>query len=313
MNTKKNTTMLTIVTGFSIFTMLFGAGNFMVPPKLGMLAGQKSLLASLGFMITGVVLPIVGLMGSFLFEGDYRTFFFRIGAIPGSILIAACMFITGPGLVLPRILNICFEMLHPFIPSMTLFGYAIFMSLVTFTLAYRPTKLIDILGYFITPIKLSLIAVLIFLGFYFGHDLIHVDISNADLFGKSLLSGYQTLDLLAIVFFGSVILDAFRNNLDAQEAGDMRKLIKRGLMASLVGGCILAPVYVGLTFLGAYHGAGLEGLNEAQILSTISFRIIGTSGGFFAAIALVVACLATMIALQPLLVNTFKKKSPEIV
>ena len=307
-NERENSVILTVITGFSIFTMLFGAGNFMVPPKLGILAGQKSLLASAGFIITAVVLPIIGLVGSFLFEGDYRAFFFRIGKLPGSLLIALCMFISGPGLVLPRIVNICFEMIHPFIPSMTLLVFAILMAIVTFLLAYRPTKLIDTLGYLITPVKLSLIVILIIMGLAFGDSMIQTDISDIDLVGKSMLFGYETLDLLAIIFLGSAILDIFKKSFEPEIAGDMKRMIKRGVISSLIGGFVLVPVYISMTFLGAYYGAGLENLNHAQVLSGISFRIMGSSGGFFAAIALIVACLATMIALSTIVGEYIQKE-----
>ena len=307
-NERENSVILTVITGFSIFTMLFGAGNFMVPPKLGILAGQKSLLASAGFIITAVVLPIIGLVGSFIFEGDYRAFFFRIGKLPGSLLIALCMFISGPGLVLPRIVNICFEMIHPFIPSMTLLVFAILMAIVTFLLAYRPTKLIDTLGYLITPVKLSLIVILIIMGLAFGDSMIQTDISDIDLVGKSMLFGYETLDLLAIIFLGSAILDIFKKSFEPEIAGDMKRMIKRGVISSLIGGFVLVPVYISMTFLGAYYGAGLENLNHAQVLSGISFRIMGSSGGFFAAIALIVACLATMIALSTIVGEYIQKE-----
>ena len=307
-NERENSVILTVITGFSIFTMLFGAGNFMVPPKLGILAGQKSLLASAGFIITAVVLPIIGLVGSFLFEGDYRAFFFRIGKLPGSLLIALCMFISGPGLVLPRIVNICFEMIHPFIPSMTLLVFAVLMAIVTFLLAYRPTKLIDTLGYLITPVKLSLIVILIIMGLAFGDSMIQTDISDIDLVGKSMLFGYETLDLLAIIFLGSAILDIFKKSFEPEIAGDMKRMIKRGVISSLIGGFVLVPVYISMTFLGAYYGAGLENLNHAQVLSGISFRIMGSSGGFFAAIALIVACLATMIALSTIVGEYIQKE-----
>lgn len=79
---KKNPLVLTIVTGFAIFTMLFGAGNFMFPPKLGIIAGQKTLMASISFALTAVLLPMMGLVGVFLFEGNYNAFFNRLAGFP---------------------------------------------------------------------------------------------------------------------------------------------------------------------------------------------------------------------------------------
>lgn len=297
---------MTIVTGFAIFTTLFGAGNFMFPPTLGMVAGQSSLLAALGFVVTAVLLPLTGLVGSFLFDGDYKAFFGRLGRIPGTVLIALCMFIIGPGFVLPRIIHLCYEMLHPFTPWMNLFIFSLVFSCITFLLSYRPTKLIDILGRYITPIKLFFVGALIVLGFLKGKELTPSTLSTAELFGKSMLEGYGTLDLLGTIFFGSVFLSIIRKNLGATDTHDVRQLAKRGLIASLIGGSILAVVYVGMIFLGAYQGAGLEGLNPAQILSAISIRVVGMNGGLFAALAFMVACLATMIALSTVIADYIK-------
>jgi len=297
---KQQTTSLTmtVVTGFAIFTTLFGAGNFMFPPTLGIIAGKQSLIAALGFVVTAVILPLMGLVGSFLFEGDYKAFFYRLGKIPGAGLIALCMFIIGPGFVLPRIIHLCYEMLHPFAPWMNLVVFSLVFSLVTFALSYRPTKLIDILGRYITPIKLFFVGTLILLGFLKGKDLSESVLPTAELLGRSMLEGYGTLDLLGTIFFGSVFLDIFKKNLDDTSALDIKKLAKSGLIASLIGGSILAVVYAGMIFLGAYQGAGLEGLDPAQILSAISIRVVGMNGGLFGAFALMVACLATMIALS---------------
>jgi LIVCS family branched-chain amino acid:cation transporter len=194
-------------------------------------------------------------------------------------------------------------MLHPFIPMMSLLVFALIFSLATFLLAYRPTKLIDILGRYIMPIKLFFVGLLIVLGFVKGSELAVSTMSNADLLGKSMFDGYGTLDLLGTIFFGSVYLNIFKKNLGVRETYDVKELAKKGLIASLVGGSILAVVYTGMIFLGAYQGAGLEGLDQAAILSAISIRVVGIYGGLFGALALMVACLATMIALSTVIAD----------
>ncbi len=308
MTQTKSATILTIVTGFAIFTMLFGAGDFMLPPTLGILAGQNVLFAALAFAFTAVVLPIMGLIASFLFEGNYKDYFYRLGRVPGAALIAICMFIIGPGFVLPRIINLCHEMLSPYVPGLNLLVFAILFSALTFILTFRPTKFIDVLGYLITPIKLALVGLMIGLGIWIAKEPICSDVPMTKLLGKSLLQGYGTLGLLGTIFFGSVIFEIFRKDLGVHGSKDLKKLIKNGLYASLIGGALLSLVYAGMTFLGAYHGAGLEGLNEAQILSQVSIRIIGRTGGFFAAVAIMIACLATMIALSTVISEYTQKE-----
>lgn len=221
-------------------------------------------------------------------------------------MIAVCMFIIGPGFILPRIVNLCHKMISPFLPIDLLY-FSILFAALTFLMTYRPTRLIDVLGYFITPIKLTFVGILIFLGFYKGTQLIHSDIPNGELIKQSLLYGYGTLDLLATIFFGSIILDIFRKNLGEQDTKDVKSLIKRGLASSAIGGSLLALIYIGLSFLGAYHGAGLEALDEGQLLSAISIKIMGSHGAFFGALAIMVACLATMIALSTVIAEYLQK------
>jgi LIVCS family branched-chain amino acid:cation transporter len=305
---KKSPLALTIVTGFAIFTMLFGAGNFMLPPKLGILAGQKTLIASLAFILTAVLLPMMGLIGIFLFEGNYNHFFYRLGRIPGSIMIAICMLIIGPGFVLPRIINLCYEMFHPSVPAMSLLVFSLLFSGVTFLMTYRPTRLIDVLGYIITPIKLTFVGSLILVGLYKGTHLTHTNLPSIELIKQSLFYGYGTLDLLGTIFFGSIILKIFKRNEQQDAPSDIKVLVRRGIAASCIGGSLLALVYIGLSFLGAYHGAGLQHLDEGQILSILSIKVMGSHGAFFGALAIMIACLATMIALSTVVAEYIHKE-----
>ena len=63
---------ITCKTGLAIFAMLFGSGNLIFPLKLGILAGNKTYIGIIGFIISGVLIPLAGLLGVVLFDGDYR-------------------------------------------------------------------------------------------------------------------------------------------------------------------------------------------------------------------------------------------------
>ena len=45
-----------------LFSSFFGAGNLLFPPLFGYLAGSNLNIATLGFCITGVSLPILGVL-----------------------------------------------------------------------------------------------------------------------------------------------------------------------------------------------------------------------------------------------------------
>ena len=74
-------------TGIAIFSMFFGSGNVVFPLLLGQITGEKISWALIGLAITAVGAPLLGLLGSVLFEGDCKKFFYRIGEIPGYIIV----------------------------------------------------------------------------------------------------------------------------------------------------------------------------------------------------------------------------------
>ena len=68
--------------GFALFSMFFGAGDLIWPLILGGSSGDKNLFSMLGLLITGVSLPLLGVIAMMLFQGDYRAFFGRVGNGP---------------------------------------------------------------------------------------------------------------------------------------------------------------------------------------------------------------------------------------
>src|SRR3984893_3016927 len=92
----------TIATGLVMFTMFFGAGNVVFPLALGQYAQDKNFYAILGLLITAVGVPFLGLIAMTLFNGDYKSFFDRIGKIPGFIVAAVILGLIGPFGAIPR-------------------------------------------------------------------------------------------------------------------------------------------------------------------------------------------------------------------
>ena len=82
---KKLMSSVLITTSLAIFSMLFGAGNLMFPINVGLTAGDQNLLAIFSFMITAILLPLLGIATIILFNGDYEAFFNRLGTIPAPL------------------------------------------------------------------------------------------------------------------------------------------------------------------------------------------------------------------------------------
>jgi len=82
----------------------------------------------LGFLITAILLPLVGLIAIILFDGDYERFFERAGKVPGRILIFVCMVVVGPMIGILRIVNLSYTLVAPFVPNVTLFVFSYHFS-----------------------------------------------------------------------------------------------------------------------------------------------------------------------------------------
>lgn len=295
----------TVTTGLAIFSMLFGAGNLVYPLMAGMLAGDQTAVAMAGFFITAVCLPVAGLISMILFDGNYEQFFGRLGKIPGAIAIWACMMFLGPLIAIPRITTLSHTMVAPFIPwnflqvitPLSSFIFCLIFLGITFIATYRENKIVDILGNYISPALLFALSVIIIKGLITPGQIAHIDTPALEIFTGNLMRGYETLDLVGALFFASIVLHILKNTLGQQLAHKPRLLAWTGFKAGLIGTALLGIVYIGMSYLGAYHGYGLENSNGGELFREISFRVLGNYGTAIIAIAVLMACLSTAIAL----------------
>lgn len=295
-----------IATGLAIFAMFFGAGNFMYSIQAGIQSGG-SIGAIAGFLISAVCLPLVGLVGMMLFDGQYKPFFNRLGDFVGTIFIALCLIIIGPLVAIPRITTLSHTMLKPFIPFSFLqadtliasFIFALIFFAITFACTFKESRVVDLLGYIISPLKIIALLVIIIKGLWYAVPIpaSPVTPSQATAFTNNFLLGYETLDLLGAIFFAYVILAILKKaHYELVDTQAKRALLC--LQAGIIGLSILALVYVGMMLLGFYYGPLIPaGLDAGQRFREISLLILGPQGGFIIAFAIAVACLSTAIAL----------------
>ena len=158
-----------VLISFMLFSMFFGAGNLIFPPFLGQNAGSSTPAATFGFVITAVILPILGVIVVAQSDG--------LDKLAGRVNPAFAMIFTmliylsiGPGLGIPRAASVPFEMaVAPYLPAGTnLTVYMLAYSLVFFAiaawLALTPNKLVERIGQFLTP-SLLILIVFLFISF----------------------------------------------------------------------------------------------------------------------------------------------------
>lgn len=306
---KQVSTSTIVSVGLAIFSMLFGAGNLMYPIKVGMSSGSYTVFGMIGFLLTSVFLPILGLISMILFDGDYHAFFTRLGKCSGEILLGICMLIIGPAVVIPRIVTLSHLMTAPFLPFSFLqeithtssFVFSLLFLGITFIATYRENKIIDLLGKIISPLLLASLCVIIVKGFFTAEVVVASDITIFDAVKTNFLRGYETLDLLGAIFFASIVISILKSTLEGQ--GDSETLSRKdlaliGCKSGIIGVLLLSIVYMGMAILGMYHGHGLSHLNEGELFSRISFIILGSHGAFIIGTAVFMACFSTSIALS---------------
>ena len=293
-----------LVMTFTFFSMFFGAGNLIFPPFVGVQAGSATIPAAIGFIVSAVGLPILGVL-AVTFAGGFDKLASRVSPKFALFLGVAIMLTIGPCFAIPRTATTSFEMMvAPFVPSSYGWLAQLIYSLVFFTLAFlfaqHPEKLSKVLGRFMGPLLLVLIAVL------FIACLIHGIGTPANPMGdystnqiaRGFLDGYQTMDLLAALYFGIVI----SANIRAQQVDDESQVQKETAYAGLGTmdlGCTPVQAFFRVTIHEIMPGvvsgaiATIDPTKDtgATVLTNLTSSLFGTFGTAFLGIVFVIACL----------------------
>jgi len=298
-----------IAAGLALFSMFFGAGDLIWPLILGGSAGDKNFYAMLGLLITGVSLPLLGLIAMMLFQGNYREFFGRVGVKSGIILIFVIQAILGPLGTIPRAITLSFATLKPYFPfDISIFVFAIISSVVVLAFTLRPQKLVSLLGLVLTPMLLLSLGAILVLGFWSHPEQVSVPFSRYDAFTEGLKVGYNTLDLIASFLFAPLVLFHFVANSEEQDTiAARRSAFKKMVQASLIAAGLLSVMYIGLTYVSSFYTPLLDTTHQPEErLSLISMLLLGPYGALVSCIAVALACLTTAIPLAKISADYIK-------
>lgn len=243
-----------LAAGLALFSMFFGAGDLIWPLILGGASGDKNLYAMLGLLVTGVSLPLLGLISMMLFQGDYRAFFGRTGKIPGFLLILIIQAILGPIGSIPRLITLSYATLKPYMPSqVTLLIFSLLASGVLFLFNLRKQRVIDLLGLVLTPLLLLSLGSILAIGFFHPPAPEIISIEPKAAFFNGLNTGYNTLDLIASFIYAPLVLAHFKQDELLAPQASRRLVLQKMLKSSLIAAGILSAMYVGLTYVASYY------------------------------------------------------------
>ncbi|MES2607252.1 MAG: branched-chain amino acid transport system II carrier protein [Pseudomonadota bacterium] len=300
-----STTKLVLTAGFAMFSMFFGSGNLIFPLLIGFKSQSLYIYAILGFSITAVCVPFLGMLGMMKFKGDRKEYFSVLGKTPAFILTLLMLMLMGPFGVIPRCVDVAFGGFEVMYPALPLWVFSAFFCTSIGALIWRTNSIVDIIGLFLTPIKLGSYILLIVVGIYFATPVTHSEIAPSASFFLGLHKGYQTMDLLASFFFASTIYHYLKSALGKNESDE--KLIRMGILASLVGGVLLAACYIGLVMLGHLYSPFLANVPQESMLAVIAQQTLGRYAVPFIAVTLAISCLATATILAALFADFVKE------
>ena len=304
MNRKKEV----LILGFALFAMFFGAGNLIFPPSLGIDMGKDWLVAGIGFLLTGVGLPLLGVL-AFTKVGRLEDFSVKISSRFNTLYCTALVFVIGPLFAIPRTGSTTFEMgVLPSFPNVNPLVLSIITSIaffgITLILVIKESKITDIIGKFLTPIILIILAAIAFLGIT-GNIGTPVDKNITGVFAKGFVSGYQTMDALASVIFGVVIVKGLEGKGIVEEK-EQRYFLSGSALIAAIG---LGLIYFSLMYLGA-RVSGVGSFSTTSAALYLAEITLGSAGKIAFGICVATACLTTSVGLVAIASDWFARFTP---
>lgn len=293
MEKKKLSNILTL--GFALFAMFFGAGNLLLPPFIGVQVGSNFLIAMIAFGLTGILLPFTGILSVIQSGDSFNDLGNRVNKNITAILGTIIMICIGPLIAIPRTAATTFEVgLKPFFPDLIPFWGSLVFFIITLILAIRPSKVVDVIGNYLTPVLLVLLALLIFIGIINPVEALEPSkVTMIESFSLGFIEGYQTLDVLASVIFAGIIISAAK----AKGYNDPKSKTDITIISGALSAVCLLFVYGGLIYLGATSGITDTAIKRSDLLIQISSNLLGQYGLMAIGLCMAFACLTTAISL----------------
>lgn len=297
--------------GLTMFALFFGAGNIVFPPLIGQEAGTNVWITIVGFLITGVGLPFLGVLAISMSGNQLQDLAGKVHPIFGAIFTMVVYLAIGPFFGLPRTATVSFEIgASPFIsesylaPALAIFSIGFFA--ITAWLSLRPSKITDWFGNVLTPVLLGIVAFIVIMGLIHpaGHAGVPQGSYSKTPFTSGFVEGYLTMDAIGSLVFAIIIINAIKLKGITNQKAITKITMKAGII-SVIGLCL---VYVALAFIGTTsRGIAPDAANGGIILTKLTYHMMGPFGQLLLGIAVTLACLTTAIGLTTATAVYFSK------
>ena len=301
-----------------LFGMLFGAGNLIFPVSLGQKAGNTVALATLGFCITGVGLPLLAIIAMARTESASMAELASKGGKNFSIFFSCLLYLCiGPLFAIPRTASVSFQVgLYPFIGEahhkMGLFIFTLLFFLAALYFSLRPGNILTYVGKILNPLFLFFLGILLLTAFLHPMGSIQSLPATGEYaknsFVTGLLEGYNTLDVVGALAFGNILIENVKNR-GAKDGKEVSHL-------SIVSGSITTVMMATLYFALAFTGAGSRALfsiqdNGGDALHSISTHYFPRFGGVLLGLIICLSCLKTAVGLITAISMAFTEMFPK--
>lgn len=316
----------TWIIGFTLFAMFFGAGNLIFPPNLGLDSGHYFWPTIFAFVLTGIGLPLLGVIVGALDKQGYIGAFNKISPTFSMIFLIVIYLTIGPLFAIPRTASTSFEMtVTPIVhtnSNLALFIFSVLYFLVVLFLCINPNKIVGRIGSILTPLLIITILAMIIKGFVdFGgssqSDSAEAFTSNAAGFSQGFTSGYLTMDAIAAIAFSMIVVNAVK----ATGVKHADQIFKQTVSAGAIAAVALIFIYVSLGFIGNHMTISQDKLAEltandqnigTYLLTTMASVGFGELGKYLLGIIVALACLTTACGLIVAVSQYFNSIFPKI-
>lgn len=308
----------TILISSLLFGLFFGAGNLIFPIQMGSLAGSKTLVALLGFLITGVGLPLLGVAAIGVSKSDGLIELSGKVGKGYSVFFTCALYLTiGPFFAIPRCATVPFTVaIEPLTGGdanlsalLAIFSAVFFLAVLAFSLF--PGKILTFVGKILTPLFLIFLGVLVVAAFL--HPMGRISAVPAQgnyavrAFTTGFLDGYNTMDALASLAFGIVVINVIRGEGVTKPGAIARNTVKAGAFSCL----FMALIYLAVALIGAQSAAIFpSSANGGEVFVKVSRHYFGNAGNWILAVIVTFACLKTAVGLVTSAAETFEKLFP---
>ena len=280
------------IAGFALFSLFFGAGNLILPPTLGVKSGLDWWIVVIGFVLTAVTIPILAIFAHAKLQGTLYDFGKKVSPFFSTVY---CLLIYTIAIAIPspRTASVTHEMaIHPFFGTSSLLTSSIYFLLV-FIFAVNRSKIISLIGKFLTPIIVLILLVIIVIAIFTSSGTVNPSTFTTP-FVDGILEGYQTFDAIGGVVVGAVIIISL--NLRGHTSFEAKKeLITK---AGFIAGTGLFLVYGGLILSGSLFSATFaENATRIEVLSGLGTKTLGNFGAAFLSISVALACFTTAVGI----------------